>query len=106
MIDGATQVNSEFKEFINTYGFPNEKQMGYNYVRRINRIEEFPSVPLLIHVFQLGDLTFKEAIDDFICSGGIHSKYRKTLNEIRGFGDGTGIEQEMEIRYAMYRGAN
>lgn len=105
LIDGATQVTSEFKEFIDEYGFPSEQKMGYNYVRRINRIEEYSSVTLLIHVFQIGDLTFKDRIDDFTCSGGIHSKYNKTLHEIRGFGNGTGIKQEMETRYTKYRGA-
>tara|TARA_R110000744_G_scaffold198876_1_gene318104 strand:- start:243 stop:1046 length:804 start_codon:yes stop_codon:yes gene_type:complete len=105
LIDGATKIISDFENFNDKYGFPNEQQMGYNYVRRKNSIEPYKIGVLMIHIYQRGLLIFKDDIDDFICKGGLHSGYKKTLKEIRGFGNSTGIAQEMEARYAKYRGA-
>ncbi len=104
LIDGASQIISEFKEMTDKFGFPNERLIGYNYVRRKNSIEYYNTNALIIHIYQRGVLIFEDEIPNIVCEGGLHPNYEKTLKKIRGFGDSTGVEQEMKARYAKYRG--
>ncbi|WAC03023.1 hypothetical protein N7U66_05175 [Lacinutrix neustonica] len=104
LIDGATAILMEFQNLTDNYGFQNERLIGYNYVRRKNNIEPYPIGVLIVHIYQRGVLIFKDDIQDIICKGGLHPNYGETLKGIRGFGDSTGIEQEMKTRYAKYRG--
>ena len=78
--------------------------MGYNYVRRLNRIEPFPIEALIIHIYQRGVLIFENEIPKIVCDGGLHPQWIETLKKIRGFGNSTGIEQEMKARYKQFRG--
>jgi len=104
LIDGAYEVLSEFNKLTDKYGFPNEKLMGYNYFIGRNSVENYEIGVLLIHTYQRGVIIFKDDLRKIICEGGLHPSYEETLNKTRGFGDSTGIEQEMEKRYAKYRG--
>ncbi|MDT0540201.1 hypothetical protein [Croceitalea sp. P059] len=104
LIDGATSVLTDFKDFNIEYGFPNELKMGYNYVRQKNRIEPYKIDVLMIHIYQMGTRLFKDDIHSFVCSGSFHSSFEKTIERIHGFGDSTGIEQEMKARYEKFRG--
>ena len=103
LIDGASKILSDFKKLTDEYGFPNEQLMGFNYVHRKNSIDYYHIDVLMIHIYQRGVLIFKEEIRDIVCNGGLHPNYEEILKEIRGFGDSSGIEQEMKIRYAKYR---
>lgn len=104
LIDGATKILMDFKNFNEKYGFPNEQEMGYNYVRRKNRIEPYKVDVLLIHIYQMGTPIFKDDIHNFVCKGSLHTSFEKTIERIQGFGDSTGIEQEMKARYKKFRG--
>lgn len=104
LIDGATKILRDFKDFNEKYGFPNEQKMGYQYVRRKNSIESYPVAVLMIHIYQMGTQIFKDDIHNLVCEGSLHSNYEQTLKSIRGFGNSTGIEQEMKARYKKYRG--
>ncbi|WP_145758395.1 hypothetical protein [Sediminicola sp. YIK13] len=104
LIDGATKILTDFKDFNEKYGFPNEQHMGYNYVRHKNRIEPYHVDVIMIHSNQWGVLTYEDKIHDLVCTGGIHPSFEKSLKGIRGYGNSTGVEQEMQARYAKYRG--
>lgn len=105
LIDGATKIISDFENFNDKYGFPNEQQMGYNYDRRKNSIEPYKVGVLMIHIYQRGTLIFKDDVHNLVCEGALHPNYEEALKGIRGFGNSTGIEQEMEARYTYYRGS-
>ncbi len=102
LIDGATDVLSEFETLTNEYGFPNERLMGYNYNRRKNKVEQYSVNALMLHLYQRGELVFKNEIAKIVCDGGLPPRYEKTLRTIRGFGDSSGVKQEMEIRYKKF----
>jgi hypothetical protein len=104
LIDGASQISSDFKKLTDKYGFPDEHIMGFNYVHRKNNVEYYQVGVLLVHIYQRGELIFKDKIHDIVCQGGLHPNYEEILKGIRGFGDSTGIEQEMKVRYTKYRG--
>ena len=104
LIDGAAAVLNDFESIIEKYGFPDESLMGYNYVRRLSRIETYRIEVLIIHIYQRGVFILKDDIDKVSCDGGLHPKYAEALKRIRVFGNNTGIEQEMKLRYQKYRG--
>lgn len=103
LIDGATKILTDFQNFNVEYGFPNELKMGYNYVRQKNRIEPFKVNVLMIHIYQMGTRLFKDKIHSFVCIGSLHTSFEKTIERIQGFGDSTGIEQEMKARFEKFR---
>lgn len=104
LINGASDIISDFNQMTDKYGFPNEKLMGYHYVRRKNSIEHYHSEALIVHIYQRGVLVFENEIEKIVCDGGLHPKYQQTLKKTRGFGNSTGVEQEMKVRYVKYRG--
>jgi len=104
LVDGATMRLTNFMDFNKKYGFPNEQKMGYNYVRHKNRIEHFPVLVLMIHIYQTGTRIFKDDIRSIVCKGSLHPSFEDTLKKIYGFGDSTGVPQEMKVRYKKYRG--
>ncbi|GAA4281077.1 hypothetical protein [Gaetbulibacter aestuarii] len=101
---GANEILEEFKTLTEAYGFPNERIIGYHYVQRKNAIERFPIEGLIVHIYQRGVLIFENEIPKIVCNGGLHPQWIETLKKIRGFGDSTGIEQEMKARYEKFRG--
>lgn len=104
LIKGANEILEEFIALTEEFGFPAEQLMGYNYVRRSNRIEPFPIEALIVHIYQRGVLIFENEIPKIVCEGGLHPQWIETLKKIRGFGNSTGIEQEMKARYKHFRG--
>lgn len=104
LIKGASEIISDFNQMTDKYGFPNEKIMGYHYVSRKNSIEQYHSAALIIHIYQRGVLIFENEIYKIVCEGGLHPNYEETLKKIRGYGNSTGVEQEMKARYEKYRG--
>lgn len=104
LTDQANEILIEFKTLIDEYGFPAERLMGYNYVRRLNRVKPFPIEALIVHIYQRGILIFENEIPKIVCEGGLHPQWIETLKKIRGFGDSSGIEQEMKARYEKFRG--
>ena len=106
LINGATEILVEFNAITEEYGFPNERVMGYNYIRRKNAVESFPIEALIVHIYQRGVLIYENEIPNIICNGGLHPQWIETLKKIRGFGDSTGIEQEMKARYEKFRGTD
>jgi len=104
LIHGASEIVSDFNQITDKYGFPNEKLMGYHYVRRKNSIEHYNSAALIIHIYQRGVLIFENEIYKIVCDGGLHPNYEEILKTIRGYGNSTGVEQEMKVRYKKFRG--
>ena len=78
--------------------------MGYNYVRRKNKVEFFNIELLIVHIYQRGVSIFKEELKEISCRGGLQSSYIETLNRIDQSGANVGIEQNMKDRYLKYRG--
>jgi hypothetical protein len=104
LIDGSYEILLDLNKLTDKYGFPNERLIGYNYIRGRNSVETYNTSALLIHIYQRGIKVLKNDLQKIICEGGLHPNYEEILNKTSGFGDSTGIEQEMEIRYAKYRG--
>ena len=77
--------------------------MGYNYVPRKNNIEPYDVLALLVHIYQRGVLILQDDIPSIICNGGLHPGSEETLKRVRGFGNSTGVAQEMQARYAKHR---
>ena len=104
--DAAKEANailSELKELREKYGFPSEHNMGYNYVRRLNRIESYNySIALLIHIYKYGERIYENEIPNFICNGFLHPNTEQILKKSMGFGKNKGIEHEMKVRQEMY----
>ena len=106
LIVEATRILTDFQKITDEYGFPNERLMGYNYVRRKNTVERFNVEVLLIHIYGRGVLVFQDDIHEIGCKGGLNPKYNEAIITMRGFGNSTGVEQEMKARYKMYRPAD
>lgn len=104
LIDSASEILEEFKNLVEIYGFPTEQKMGYNYVRSKNMIESYPIIVLIIHIYQRGVLLFENEIQKIICEGGLEPQWGDTLKEVHGYGNSTGVEQEMKARFERFRG--
>ncbi|MBK8706041.1 MAG: hypothetical protein IPN33_22440 [Saprospiraceae bacterium] len=100
LIDGATSISKGFTALVSNHGFPCEQKMGYYYVN--GEIQSFPTVVILIHMYQHGELRYKDRLSNIVCDGKLRPADQALLNGIKGFGDSTGIEQEMKIRYERY----
>ncbi len=42
-------------------------------------------------------------MSNIVCSGGLRPEWTETLKKTRGFGNSTGVEQEMKARYEKFR---
>jgi hypothetical protein len=51
LIDGASEILRDFKKLTDKYGFPNERLMGFNYVRKKNNVEYYIVDVLIIHIY-------------------------------------------------------
>ncbi|MCB0618115.1 MAG: hypothetical protein KDC41_05270 [Saprospiraceae bacterium] len=101
LIAGAKGISTGLQVLIDAYGFPCEQKMGYLF--KEGQVRPFPLVILLIHIYQRGELFYKDRLDRIICDGKLKPTDRAILNGARGFGDSSGVEQEMQIRYNKYR---
>ncbi len=99
----ANAIYSELKQLTEKYGFPSEHNMGYNYVRRFNRIEDYHTLVLMIHIYKYGERIYENEIPNYICNGILHPNSKQTLKQSMGFGNSKGIEHEMKVRQEMYK---
>lgn len=106
MVEAYEKIFTDFEKLVDKYGFPNEKLLGYNYVQRKNIIEPYEINALIIHIYQFGVVYLEEDIPKIVCEGGLPFNFEKLIVKIRGFGNSTGIEQEMKARYIKFRGQN
>jgi hypothetical protein len=98
----AHEIYSEFMEMNKKNGLPSEQIMGYNYVRHLNKIQEYKTGILISNIYKRGELIFQDKIKDFVCNGFLHPNFENFIMISRGYGDSTGIKQEMNVRYNLY----
>jgi hypothetical protein len=100
----ANAILAELKNLTDKYGFPKEQKMGYNYIKRLNRIEDYetPIIVLLIHLYKYGNRIYESDIPQFICEGILNPNAKQILKQSSGFGKSNGIEYEMVVRQEMY----
>lgn len=103
LIYEATEILSDFEKIVNLYGFPNESQMGYNYIRRKNSVEPYNIELLMVHIYGRGVYFLKEKITNIVCEGGLPPYYDEMLKSISK-GDSPGVEEEMKAKYTKFRG--
>ncbi|MFK8104056.1 MAG: hypothetical protein AB8G15_16095 [Saprospiraceae bacterium] len=104
LIVGAKAVTEGFEELVTRYGFPCEKRMGYYYQNK--EVTKFPVLVILIHIYQRGVLLYKESLSNFVCYGDLSFGEEIELESFRGFGNSTGVEQEMRVRYEKFKKRN
>ncbi len=102
LIAEASDISTELKTIVETFGFPHEKQIGYLYIQGQNRVIDYRSDVLLRHIYQRGEVLFKDTeIDNLICSGNLRTKDVFSQKSI-GFWYGLGLETVMEKFYNRY----
>lgn len=104
LINDAQSISDGFEKLVSNYGFPSEKRMGYNYQN--GEIVRFPILIILIHIYQRGILLYKERLPQLVCEGEIPFDEEMMLETFRGFGNSTGVEQEMTIRFEKFKNKN
>lgn len=104
LINGAKKITNGFKSIVKEYGFPSEQKMGY-YCNE-GQIQAFPITIILIHIYQRGELLYRDRLANIVCDGKLKPTDHTLLNGFKGFGDSTGVEQEMKVRYNKYRPKN
>ncbi len=106
LIHDAQEVLTGFEKILIKYGFPSEELVGYNYIRRTNKVAKYNVDVLMIHLYQSGVRLFENSISDLICSGALPSGFKTTIDKIYGFSSCYGIENEMKARYKKFREKN
>lgn len=104
LIEGARKVTNGFKNIVKEHGFPCEQKMGYYF--KEGKVQPFPITIILIHIYQRGELLYKNRLGNIVCDGKLKPTDQTLLNGFKGFGDSTGVEQEMKIRYSKYSPKN
>lgn len=99
----ANAIYAELKQLTEKYGFPSEHNMGYNYVRRLNRIDDYKTLALMIHIFKYGVRIYENEIPNYVCNGILHPNSEQVLKQSVSFGNSRGIEHEMKVREEMYK---
>lgn len=100
LISGARMISERFKALVREFGFPCEEKMGYYFVD--GHVESFPVLPLMMHIYQRGDLLYLDHLPHMVCNGKLMMSHQAVLDHCRGFTDGGGVEAEMEARYQNY----
>ena len=101
LVAEMTNVSIEFQKMIAEFGFPTEKKIGYYFNK--GAINELPTFTLFVHIYQRGELLYKERLNEFVCTGSLTTSQAKQLESTRGIGNSTGIVQEMEARSRKFR---
>lgn len=101
LVAEMTNISLEFQKMIEKFGFPIEKKIGYYYNK--GDVNELPTFVLFVHIYQRGELVYKERLNELVCIGSLTTSQSKQLESTRGFGNSTGIVQEMEARKNNYR---
>lgn len=96
LVSDMTTVSADFQDMVKKFGFPTEKKIGYYYTKM--DINELPTFVIIVHIYQRGELLYKEKLKEFTCNGSFTDSQYQQLQSIKGFGDSTGIAQEMEAR--------
>ncbi|MBK8698628.1 MAG: hypothetical protein IPN29_03445 [Saprospiraceae bacterium] len=102
LIADATGLSSGFIQLVKKYGFPCEQKMGY-YMEE-DKIADLPVAILLHHLYQFGEMILRDHLTEMVCDGKLRPQQQAQLIRVSGFGNGTGIEQEMQIRYGKRMG--
>ena len=100
LINNALEVHNSFNLIINTIGFPSENKIGYYSMD--GQIVTYHET-LLIHTYQRGELPFVHKLDSLHRNGYIDINLYNNLKSIRGFGNSTGVKDELTIRYNKYK---
>ncbi|WP_166924324.1 hypothetical protein [Flavobacterium poyangense] len=101
LVSEMKTVSIRFQNIVEKYGFPTERKFGYYYTKK--SIEELPTSIVLIHIYQRGELLYKDQLNELVCNGSLTPIFAEQLQNTKGFGNSTGIEQEMEVRKLKYR---
>lgn len=104
LIKEAKEVVVDFEKIIAKYGFPSEKMVGYKYVRRTNKVENYEVSALMIHMYQSGVRLFENSIPELMCLGVLPVNFENNIKKIHGLSDCVGLENEMKARYETFRG--
>ena len=99
MINGAEQVYSKFMILNEEIGFPSESTLGY--FIEDNKMISYHTT-LLFHIYQSGELVFHDELDSLYRIGLIDASLVQNLKMNRGFGDSSGIRNEMSLRYDRF----
>ncbi len=90
-----------FKSYVEQFGFPSEQILGYHFGDK--NISSYPISVLLIHAFQRGEYLYIDEFEKLLCEGKLTPGIIAQVSSIKGFSNGTGIEQEMKIRYQKFK---
>lgn len=101
LVAEMTNVSIKFQKMIEKFGFPSEQKIGYYYNK--GDVNELPTFVLFVHIYQRGELLYYEQLNELTCNGTLTYPQFKQLESIRGFGNSTGIVQEMEVRKKKFR---
>jgi len=101
---GAQMVVDGFKDHVTKYGFPGDKNLGYYYKDGV--IKVYPIQILLTHIYQRGELVYLDELNQISCDGLMSERNIAWIKSNRGFGNSTGVRQEMKVRYNRYRPLN
>jgi len=101
LLIGFSHNLNAFEAIFKEYGFPSEQVMGYYYSRK--QVAEYPTGVLLTHIYQGGVLLYFNELNVLACQGYITPDYVDILKSVRGFGDSTGVEQEVKARIKKFR---
>lgn len=100
LVAEMTNVSLEFKKMIFKFGYPTEKKIGYYYNK--GDINYLPTFVLFVHIYQRGELLFKENLIELICIGSLTNYQSNHLKNTFGLGNSTGIYQTMEACKKKY----
>ena len=101
LVAEMTNVSLGFQKMIEKFGFPTEQKIGYYYNK--GDVNELPTFVLFTHIYQRGELLYKERLTELVCKGSLNQFQSKQLENTRGLGNSTGIVQEMKAREKKYR---
>ena len=100
LLSGAEAIRDSLVSIIKTHGFPHEKNSGF--YSDGESIGQFPLGIVIHHLFQLGDRSLHKSLDKISCNGSLRPVEITSLKGVQGFGDSTGIADEMTIRWERY----
>ena len=106
MIDDAYSVSNGLNEIVKSKGFPGENNIGYLYVSGRNRVEPFPVLVLLRHIYQRGESLLKGEIPSLICEGKLLPYCKEVLLSKNEKYYDLGLEKVMTIMHSRYNKAN
>lgn len=78
------------------------------YIYKNNKIQNFPTKVILIHIHQFGEYIIKNEFtyEELVCSGNLTQFDYEHLKNTMSIGKGKGSEYEMKIFYEKYKNKN